>query len=171
MNDALFSLAGGPSGKVPAGNPLSADAALVNLGEVMQYELLVRQPLMQQLQAIVRFDALPQVAGTQPQMARLFQLMLDSIVHHPPAGTKLLLYLKCERVATDILDLSLPEGFQQFGLSVFTNIIANEAWQLQQQAALAEMENLVLQAKGSFSFSAIVKTGCLYQVQLPGKPV
>lgn len=171
MNDAFLSRAGGTFGNKPAGDSLSADETLVNLNDMLQYELQVQQPRIQQLQAIVRFDTLPQVTGAQPSMARLFQLMLDSIIQYPPAGTKLLVYLKCERDTSEIMDLSLPVGYQQFGISVFTNIIAHQDWQLQQQAAITEMESLVQSAKGKFTFSPIIKTGCLYHLQLPGKSV
>ncbi len=168
MNNVLSSLAGEGAPYTPAhAQPTSEQ--LVNLDEVLRNELAARQQQVNALQAIIRFDALPHVQSSQPNMARMLNHIFSSILAYPPAGTKLFIYIKCEKERTEVMDLSLAEGFQRYDVSVFTNIVANESWQHQQQPHVAELKQLVESAKGTFSFFAIEKTGCLYQLVLPGK--
>lgn len=172
MNYTLSPLAGHSSGYVPAGVPLPADvppAALVDLNEVMQYELVARREKVQALQAIIRFDALPHISCTRPLIAEVFHHLLNSITEHPPAGTKLFIYIRCEKEMSEIMDLTLPEGFQRYEISVFTNINANESWQQQQQAALTDIKQKIESINGTFESFAIDKTGCLYKLVLPAK--
>jgi hypothetical protein len=172
MNDALSSLAGDSPGYVPANVPPAAGSSvteLTDLNEVIQYELIARRQQIQALQAIIRFDTLPIVNTLRPVMAQMFHLLFDSILQYPPSGTKLLIYIKCEKERSEIMDLSLPEGFQPFEISVFTNINANENWQQQQQAAISGIKQSAESIKGTFESFAIDKTGCLYKLVLPGK--
>jgi hypothetical protein len=172
MKNDLSPLAGNSSGYGPANMPLPADvpvAALVDLNEVVQYELIARRQQVQALQAIIRFDALPHITGTRPVAAQVFHHIFNSIIQHPPAGTKLFIYIKCEKERSEVMDLSLPEGWQPYEISVFTNINANESWQQQQQAARANIKQGIESSKGTFENFAIDKTGCLYKLVLPGK--
>jgi signal transduction histidine kinase len=172
MNYTLSPLAGHSSGYVPAGAPLPADvppAILVDLNEVMQYELAVRREKIQALQAIIRFDALPQINGSRLLIAQVFHHILNSIIEHPPAGTKLFIYIRCEKEASEIIDLALAEGFQRYEMCVFTNINANESWQQQHQAILTDIRQSIESIQGTFESFAINKTGCLYKMMLPAK--
>lgn len=172
MNNDLSPLAGNSSGYVPANGPLPAKVpvtALVDLNEVVQYELITRRQQIQALQAIIRFDALPHINNTRPVAAHMFHHIFNSIIQHPPAGTKLFIYIKCEKDRNEVMDLTLADGFQQYEISVFTNINANESWQQQQQAARANIKQGIESSKGSFESFAIEKTGCLYKLVLPGK--
>ena len=172
MNNALSSLSGGSPGYLPDNVPPAAEVSgtgLTDINEVVQYELISRQQQVQALQAIIRFDALPLVNTTRPVIAQMFHFIFDSIFQHPPSGTKLFVYIKCEKERTEVMDLSLPEGFQPYEISVFTNIIANENWQQQQQAAITGIRQGAESIKGTFENFAIDKTGCLYKLVLPGK--
>ena len=172
MNYTLSPLAGHSSGYVPAGVPLPADvhpAALVDLNEVMQYELAARREKIQALQAIIRFDALPQINCSRPLVAQVFHHLLNSIIEHPPAGTKLFIYIRCEKETNEIMDLNLTEGFHRYEISVFTNINANASWQQQQQAILTHIRQSIESIQGAFESFAIDKTGCLYKLVLPAK--
>lgn len=172
MNYTLSPLAGHSAGYVPAQVPLPGDvtpATLVNLNEVIQYELVARREKIQALQAIIRFDALPHINSTRPLATQVFHHILNSIIQHPPEGTKLFIYIRCEKEMSEIMDLSLPEGFQQHEISVFTNINANESWQQQQQAVLTDIRQSIESIQGTFESYAIDKTGCLYKLVLPAK--
>ena len=158
-----------PANDQPASTP--AGTPLVNLNEVVQYHLLSRRPQIEALQAIIRFDALPHVATSRQDMGVLVSHLFNSILDNPPAGTKLFIYIRCEIEKTEVMDLSLPEGFQHYSIGVYTNIVADEAWQLVQQPVLAEMQAIAAKAHGNFIHHRIVKTGCLYQLVLPGKLV
>ncbi len=172
MNNTLSSLAGEGANYFPASGqpPIGpADTPLVQMNEVVQHHLLSRRPQIEAMQVIIRYDALPQVAGSRQDVAALLSHVFNSILDNPPAGTKLFIYIRCEIDKSEIMDLTLPDGFQQYQISVYTNIVADESWQLQQQPVLAEMKALAERLKGTFDHYSIVKTGCLYQLVLPGK--
>lgn len=172
MNNALSSLPGDNANYFPGNaqpHPGDAACALVNMNEVVQYHLISRRQQIEALQAIIRFDALPQVSASREAISKMVNLIFNSILDFPPAGTKLLIYIKCEPENPEIMDLSLPEGFQQYAISVYTNIITDEAWQQAQQQPLTEMQTLAEGAAGTFSSYNIAKTGCLYSLLLPGK--
>ncbi|MGV3657964.1 MAG: hypothetical protein ACO1NX_08415 [Chitinophagaceae bacterium] len=172
MNNTLSTLAGENANRFPAsGQPATgpADTPLVDMNEVVQYHLLSRRSLVEAMKVIIRYDALPQIAGSRQDVAALLSHVFNSILDNPPAGTKLFIYIRCEIDKSEIMDLSLPDGFQQYHVSVYTNIVADESWQLQQQPVLDEMKVLTQRLKGSFDHYSITKTGCLYQLMLPGK--
>jgi len=172
MNNALSSLAGDQANLRPVNAQPAPDTpgvTLVNLNEVVQYHLLSRRQQIEALQAIIRLDVLPHISTGGQELSRMMSHIFNSILDHPPAGTKLFIYIKCEKEATEVMDLSLPEGFQQHLISVFTNIVADDAWQQLQQPVLDEMQRLAQSANGTFISFNIVKTGCLYQLVLPGK--
>ncbi len=171
MNNSLSPLAG--NGNYSAGNvqPVPAGAAveLVNLNEIVQNNLIARRHKIEDLQAIIRYDVLPLVNGDALRFSKMFTLILNSILDHPPAGTKLFIYIKCEKDKSEILDLSLPEDFQHFAVSVYTNITTDASWQQLQQQHVEDINSMVQAVNGSFSHHSIVNTGCLYQMKLPGK--
>ena len=172
MNNALSSLPGDNANYFPGNaqpHPGDAACALVSMNEVVQYHLISRRQQIEAMQAIIRFDALPHVTAGREVISKMISLIFNSILDYPPAGTKLLIYIKCEPEKSEVMDLSLPEGFQQFVISVYTNIITDEAWQQEQQQPLAELQALVEGAAGSCSHYHIAKTGCLYNLLLPGK--
>ena len=172
MNNILSPLAGNSPGYVPANVPLPADVpavTLVDLNEVVTAELTAYRETVQALQAIIRFDPLPHTNCTQPLTAQVFHHILHSIIQHPPEGTKLFIYIKCEKERSEIMDLSLTNGFQRYEISVFTNINANESWQQQQQATTTDIRQSIESSNGTFESFAIDKTGCLYKLVLPAK--
>ena len=157
MNNALSSLTGDSAKYSPASVQPFLNQ-LTNFNDVVQYELITRQQQIHALQAIIRFDALPHVKGDKAVMANIIHYIFNSILSNPPAGTKLLIYIKCEKERTEVMDLSVTDDFQNFDISVFTNIIANESWQLQQQPQMAALKQMVESVHGTFNSFAIEKT-------------
>ena len=172
MSNALSSLAGEDANYFPANAqsaPVPADTTLVNMNEVVQHHLLIRRTQLDALQAIIRFDAMPHIGGSREELSALVSHIFNSILESPPAGTKLFIYIRCEKDKSEVMDLTLPEGFQRYNISVYTNIVADEAWQLMQQPILADMQTRTARLNGTFDHYSITKTGCLYQLVLPGK--
>ena len=172
MNNTPISLAGEDANYFPAnGQPAlgPADATLVNMNEVVQHHLLSRRTQLEAMQVIIRFDALPHISGSREDASALLSHVFNSILESPPVGIKLFIYIRCEKDKSEVMDLSLPEGFQQYNISVYTNIVADETWQLVQQPVLADMQHRATRLNGSFAHYSITKTGCLYQLVLPGK--
>lgn len=156
-----------PVNGLPAQGP--ADTALVNMNEVVQHHLLSRRTQLEAMQVIIRFDALPHVSGSREDVSALFSHVFNSILESPPTGTKLFIYIRCEKEKSEVMDLTLPEGFQQHCILVYTNIVADKTWQLAQQPVLADMQYRTARLNGSFEHYSITKTGCLFQWVLPGK--
>lgn len=169
MKDALSSLAGDNSIYRPASAQPAPAPPLADMNEAVQQYLHSRQGQAGAAQAIIRLDALPLLLGHRQDVYQLVCHLFNSILAHPPAGTRLLLYVKCEIEKSEIMDLSLPAGLQPFVISVYTNIVADEAWQQQQQPALARLHTLAAHLQGSFTSYRIANTGCLYRLVLPGK--
>ena len=172
MNNTLLALAGEDANYLPAsGQPVPGpdDAPLVNLNEVVQYHLLSRRQQVEALQAIIRFDTLPHVAAFRQDLSMLVSHLFNSILDNPPVGNKLFIYIRCEKEKSEVMDLTLPEGFQRYEISVYTSILADERWQQQQQPVLTDMQTLAARTGGAFTHYSIAKTGCLYHLVLPGK--
>ncbi|HVG42104.1 MAG TPA: hypothetical protein VM888_10885 [Chitinophagaceae bacterium] len=144
---------------------------IVDLNEVVKDCLSAVENELQRINAIVRYDALPLISGNKKKLLALFSNLFHSIIKHPPKATKLFIYVRSQRSSSDIMDLSLPDGYQNFTISVHTNILCNEAWQKVYEKALLENSSLLHSIGGFFTFNSIVNTGCLYTLQLPGKPI
>lgn len=172
MTNTPITLTGEEANYFPVNGQLAsgpADAALVNMSEVVQHHLLSRRTQLEAMQVIIRFDALPHISGNREDVSALLSHIFNSILESPPAGTKLFIYIRCEKDKSEVMDLSLPEGFQQYCILVYTNIVADEAWQLAQLPVLTDMQQRATRLNGTFAYYSITKTGCLYQLVLPGK--
>jgi hypothetical protein len=172
MDNLLSSLTGNNK-EYSAGNiqpePNGAPEKEVNLNEVVHNNLVARRQKIEDLQAIIRYDALPVIKGDALMVSKTFSMILNSILDHPPAGTKLFIYIKCEKEKSEIMDLSLGKDFQYFALSIFTNITTDAHWHQAQQQHVEDIKTAIHQLFGSFNCHAITNTGCLYHMVLPGK--
>lgn len=120
---------------------------------------------------ILRLDKLPVVVGERQVLTHLFATLLAMMVNHPPANSKLFMYIKCveEQDEPDILDLRVTEGTRMYQMHFHTNINTDEGWQLFCKDRLAECGLIAQQHKGNFNFHTISNTGCLFSLTLPGK--
>ena len=93
------------------------------------------------------------------------------VVNHPPANSKLFLYVKCvrEKVDSDVMDLRIAGGSALYKIEIYSNITTDKNWEIMYQDKLAECSLQATNISGSLSFSPIVNTGCLFSLMLPGK--
>jgi light-regulated signal transduction histidine kinase (bacteriophytochrome) len=147
--------------------PVTEENGLVNLNHVIQQLLQALAKEVKALQAIIRFDLLPFVKGNGTELYEVFENLFTSIINHPPAGNKLFIYIRCEKARSETMDLRLPEGFCLYTICVYTNIKVDEAWLHQHQQVRAR--KLIQQMMGNLITHPITNTGCLYELELPGK--
>ena len=151
--------------------PAAQETVTTNLNDVMQQVILAVQTTNRQSKPIIRFEPLPEVPGNPQKFAELFQLLFQSIVSNGSAASKPFIYLKCEQQQSEEMDLRFPANGPPHRISVYTNIAANELWLEQHCADIENMKAILNELQGSLNCSAIEKTGCLYLVTLPGKPL
>jgi hypothetical protein len=144
---------------------------LVNLNDVLKDSLFSFEKELKNGKAIYRHDELPLVRGNKKELVQLFSNLLHSILYHPPVHTKLLIYFRVQKQGAEVMDLSLPDGFINYTVSVYTNILGDENWRLKNEALLNDCSSIVSEIKGYFTFYNISTTGCLYNLQLPGKDI
>lgn len=142
---------------------------LVDLGRLLQAVFEEQQPRVSQLQTIVRCDTLPQVHGKVPSLLALFRHLVALILNHPPQQSKLFIYIKCERTDTDIIDMTLPEGFGPYLISFYSNSNRSPEWETANSDTLALCQQLIAEGKGTLTFPSVQSAGCLFALNLPGK--
>ena len=120
---------------------------------------------------IFRLDKLPSVNGNREHVRFLFDALISMVVNHPPANSKLFLYVKCspEKVDSDIMDLRLAPGNALYKIDVYSNITTDKNWEMLYLEKLKECALEATKISGNFSFSPIMNTGCLFSLTLPGK--
>ena len=120
---------------------------------------------------IFRLDRLPLVNGNQEYVTCLFDTLMSMVFSHPPGNSKLFLYVKCfpETVDSDVMDLRVKADSTLFKIEIYSNITTDKNWEILYQDKLAECSLQATNMSGSFSFSPITNTGCLFSLTLPGK--
>ena len=116
-------------------------------------------------------DSLPLVNGNQEYITCLFDTLMSMVFSHPPGNSKLFLYVKCfpETVDSDVMDLRVKADSTLFKIEIYSNITTDKNWEILYQEKLAECSLQATNMSGSFSFSPITNTGCLFSLTLPGK--
>jgi hypothetical protein len=142
---------------------------LVDLNRLVQQVFEEHQQHVAQMQTIVRCDALPLVQGKVQPLLVLFRSLVGLILDNPPAKSKLFIYVKCERIDTDIIDMTLPEGFGPFLVSFYTNCNRSPEWEKENNNTLVLCQQLGAEVKGTLTFPSAQSAGCLFALNLPGK--
>lgn len=170
MNNVLSPMAGSVSSS-PAGaqssSPEPLPPGLADLNEIIHNNLVAARQKVDELRAIVRSDALPLVKGDASRLSRLFGGMINSILDHPPTGTKLFIYIRCEKDRGNVP--ANEEGLQPYSICIFTNIKTGADWMQLHAPRIQEAAAYMNTISGSLACHAINCTGCLYTVTLPGK--
>lgn len=147
---------------------LPAADETVALDDILKQVFKEEKIGLQHLQAIVRCDALPQVAGSASQLTSLIRCIIKMILNHPPDGTKLFLYVKCSKARVEDEQVKAL-GFSTYEINFHTNIRGDEHWQRQYAGELAACHDICQGFAGSLVVHPITNTGCLFTVTLPGK--
>ena len=142
---------------------------LVDLNRVVRQTFEDQKQAVAQLQTIIRCDALPLVQGPAQTFLLLFGRLIALILSHPPRNSKLFIYLKCDKKATDIIDLSLPDGFMHHELGFYTNSNITPEWETVHIDTLARCQQLAQDSGGAMSWQTAPGAGCLFSLTLPGK--
>lgn len=142
---------------------------LVDLNRVVRQTFEDQKQRVTQLQTIIRCDALPLVQGHTQIFLMLFGKLVALILDHPPRNSKLFIYLKCDKKATDVIDLSLPEGFMHHELGFYTNSNITPEWEKVNSDTLARCQQLAHESGATMSWQTAPGAGCLFTVILPGK--
>lgn len=142
---------------------------LVDLNRVVRQIFEDQKQTVSQLQSIIRCDVLPLVQGPAQTFLLLFGRLIALILSHPPRNSKLFIYLKCDRKASDVMDLTLPEGFLHHELSFYTNSNITPEWEKVNTDTLARCQQLAHDSGGTMSWQTAPGAGCLFSLTLPGK--
>jgi light-regulated signal transduction histidine kinase (bacteriophytochrome) len=142
---------------------------LVDLGRLLQAVFEEQQQRVAQLQTIVRCDSLPRVHGKVQTLLTLFRSLVGLILSNPPKQSKLFIYIKCERIDTDIIDMTLPDGFGPYLISFYTNSNPGPEWETANSDTLAQCQQLMAEGKGTLTFPSAQSAGCLFALNLLGK--
>lgn len=144
-------------------------SGLVDLNRVVQHTFEEQQQKVAEQQAIVRCDRMPLVPGHVQLYVLLFRKMLGLILDNPPRNSKLFIYVKCYRSASDIIDLTLPQGFAEHEIGFYTNSNITPEWEKVNNDTLASCRQLIRESNGSLRWQTAPGAGCLFTVTLPGK--
>lgn len=142
---------------------------LVSLNEVFRDSLRKAQAGSVPLQMIIRCESLPRIKTHSSEMSLLFDSLLGMILNHPPNTSQLFLYVDCEEMNGDIIDMTLAEGFKRYTIKFFTNVTTNENWKVVNSQALINCRQILSRHSGTLVVNEISSAGCLFSVSLPGK--
>lgn len=142
----------------------------IDLNEILR-SVLDKYAAYQEKGFIFRSEKLPLVSGNIQNYTCLFDTLMSMIISHPPVNSKLFLYVRCaeEKQDNDVIDLRIPEGSSLYKIDIYSNITTDKNWEVVYQHKLTECALGATKSSGSFSFSPISNTGCLFSVILPGK--
>lgn len=142
---------------------------LLDLNSVLKESLKKAQAEVDHLKLIVRCEALPKIRGDFNEMLKLFDHLLSMILNHHLQTSRLFLYVDCEEVSSDVIDMTLEEDFKRYAIKFHTNITTHGNWKLLNNQALVSCQQIIFNHRGNLAVNEISKTGCVFSVLLPGK--
>jgi len=142
---------------------------LLLLNHVLKESLKKAQAQVDHLQLIVRCETLPQIKADHNEMIKLFDGLLSIILNSSPQSSRLFLYVDCEDVADDVVDMNWGEGFKRYIIKFHTNVSTHGNWKLVNSQALINCRQILSSHNGTLVVNEINSTGCLFSFSLPGK--
>lgn len=142
---------------------------LLSLNDIIQESLRKAQPQVAHVKLIVRCENLPQIKAVRDEMVKLFGDLLGMILNHPPDTTRLFLYIDSEEDKSDVIDMTMEEGFKRYFIKFNTNITTHDNWKLVNSQTLIHCRQILLRHNCSLVVNDLSSTGCLFSVFLPGK--
>jgi hypothetical protein len=144
-------------------------SGLLALNDVLQESLKKAQNQVDKAQLIVRCENLPRIKADRDEMVKLFDGLLGTILNDPSNTSRLFLYVDCEEDSSDIIDMTIQEGFKRYAVKFHTNITTHDNWKLVNNQVLIHCRQILLRHNGNLVVNDISSTGCLFSVLLPGK--
>lgn len=142
---------------------------LLSLNEILQESLKKAQAQVDKAQLIVRCENLPLIKADHDEIVKLFDGLIGTILNQPPNATRLFLYVDCDEERSDIIDMTLNEGYKKYLIKFHTNITTHEHWKLVNNQALVDCKQILSRHNGNLVVNDVSSTGCLFSVLLPGK--
>lgn len=142
---------------------------LLSLNDILQESLKKAQVQVDKVKLIVRCETLPQMKADREEMVNLFDNLLAMILNHPANAARLFLYIDNEEDNSDVIDMTLEEGFKRYFIKFHTNITTQESWKLVNSERLITCRQILSRHNGNLAVNDISSTGCLFSVLLPGK--
>ena len=152
---------------LPASGMVDGDL-LVDFNKTVQDSLQTVKARLTQLNVILRCDKLPHVEAGAADMKQLCDKLIHLILHYPPLKSKLFIYIKCNRLDSEMLPASLKGRQHAFEICFHTNSCNDALWQTAHMQELNDCARICAQYAGSFT-SAYGHTDCLFKLTLPGK--
>lgn len=116
---------------------------------------------------VIRCDELPRVRGSEEKLWNIFHYIINFIVSRSPQELTLFLYIKCEAVRADTIDLSLGSNEKKYKVSFHTNSDAKAIDFPEDQKKYCS--DGIAEMKGNFSVNTEPGTGWLFNLEVPGK--
>jgi len=141
---------------------------LLSLNEIIRESLKKAQPQVDKVKLIVRCENLPQIKADRGEMVKLFDDLLGMILNHSPDTTRLL-YIDSEEDNSDVIDMTIEEGFKRYLIKFNTNFTTHDNWKLVNSQTFIHCRQILARYNSSLVVNDISSTGCLFSVFLPGK--
>jgi hypothetical protein len=142
---------------------------LLSLNDIFRESLKKAQATVDSVHTIVRCENLPQIKGNHEDVATFFDLLLSTIFNHPPAGSRLFLYVDCNEYNEKPEDSILPFGSKRYLLKFHTNVATSKSWHATNDNTIAICKQILSNLNGNLVVNNVSSTGCLFAVTLPGK--
>lgn len=147
----------------------SAPAALVNANHLLQNRLQALSAA-ERNDLVLRCEDLPLLAGDEEALAAVFSRLLGMILDRRQPGTRLYLHIDAIREpgAGNATTAAPGRGF--YRLRFHTNAHFCAEWMQAHERHLNAVAALLQPLGGSLEVNQLKNTGCLFCLNLPGKP-
>ena len=141
----------------------------VCLNSIIQAVLLEERMRIEKQNVIIRCDNLPAVLMNKEAVQKVCRTLLSIILDQPPKRGKLFLYVKCNVLGNDMMDMSLPDGLKLYEICFHANSSPLSAWTDVYNEALEFCRTTCMQYGGNFFYNNNSDGQYLFRVTLPGK--
>jgi hypothetical protein len=138
---------------------------VVDLNAVVSKILEREKARLQQLQVILRCDVMPLVNGGEARLTLAMSQLLQLVLDHPPPGSKLFLYIRCEEVNGAGKSEGAPGVY---AISFHSNARTEGGWQESYDAVLRQCGAICEECGGEFTHHLHSRNSCLFTLKLPG---
>ena len=142
---------------------------MFSLNDVFKESMRTAQLRFDHPNIIVRSQSLPYIAGNREEIRKLFDDLFTMLFSCPLVGSRLFLYVDCEEENSNVIDISLSQGFKRYLIRFHTNIATKDNWKDINSQVLAGCQQILSHHHGSFLVNNNNNTGSLFSISLPGK--